>query len=164
MKICTPLYVSFDSVNMYWLRKAPLILVLKIFVCLFVCFRVMVLQVAIFAGVFLSLAGAFFGFWTVRKLVLTEDGSIDMSTSVFVSWSIRIIAAVLILQVIFTVSIKLYVFFLNQTENHPLTIIISCFQSSVDPLLAGGALISVIIISSSLKKISRLKFILRLYE
>lgn len=90
--------------------------------------------VAIFAGVFLSLAGAFFGFWTVRKLVLTEDGSIDMSTSVFVSWSIRIIAAVLIL------------------------------QSSVDPLLAGGALISVIIISSSLKKISRLKFILRLYE
>ncbi|RID59221.1 hypothetical protein BRARA_F02464 [Brassica rapa] len=90
--------------------------------------------VAIFAGVFLSLAGAFFGFWTVRKLVLTEDGSIDMSTSLFVSWSIRIIAAVLIL------------------------------QSSVDPLLAGGALISVILISSSLKKISRLKFILRLYE
>ncbi|WZZ43887.1 hypothetical protein YC2023_040146 [Brassica napus] len=90
--------------------------------------------VAIFAGVFLSLAGAFFGFWTVRKLVLTEDGSIDMSTSLFVSWSIRIIAAVLIL------------------------------QSSVDPLLAGGALISVILISASLKKISRLKFILRLYE
>ncbi|KAF8081994.1 hypothetical protein N665_0853s0007 [Sinapis alba] len=90
--------------------------------------------VAIFAGVFLSLAGAFFGFWTVRKLVLTEDGSIDMSTSLFVSWSIRIIAAVLIL------------------------------QSSVDPLLAGGALISVILISSSVKKITRLKFILRLYE
>ncbi|KAJ0241989.1 hypothetical protein HA466_0213270 [Hirschfeldia incana] len=90
--------------------------------------------VAIFAGVFLSLAGAFFGFWTVRKLVLTEDGSIDVSTSLFVSWSIRIIAAVLIL------------------------------QSSVDPLLAGGALICVIILSSSLKKISRLKFILRLYE
>lgn len=70
----------------------------------------------------------------MRKLVLTEDGSIDMSTSLFVSWSIRIIAAVLIL------------------------------QSSVDPLLAGGALISVILISASLKKISRLKFILRLYE
>lgn len=103
MKICTPLYVSFDSVSMCWLRKAPLILVVKIFVCLFVCFFVTVLQVAIFAGVFLSLAGALFGFWTVRKLVLTEDGSIDMSTSVFVSWSIRIIAAVLILQVIFTV-------------------------------------------------------------
>ncbi|KAL0677332.1 hypothetical protein Bca4012_005313 [Brassica carinata] len=88
--------------------------------------------VAIFAGVFLSLAGAFFGFWTVRKLVLTEDGSIDMSTSLFVSWSIRIIAAVLIL------------------------------QSSVDPLLAGGALISVILISASLKKISRLKIPLNL--
>ncbi|CAH8364054.1 unnamed protein product [Eruca vesicaria subsp. sativa] len=90
--------------------------------------------VAIFAGVFLSLAGAFFGFWTVRKLVLTEDGSIDVSTSLFVSWSIRIVAAVLIL------------------------------QSSVDPLLAVGALISVILISSSLKKITRLKFILRLFE
>ncbi|KAL0721573.1 hypothetical protein Bca4012_036172 [Brassica carinata] len=90
--------------------------------------------VAIFAGVFLSLAGAFFGFWTVRKLVLTEDGSIDMSTSLFVAWSIRIIASVLIL------------------------------QSSVDPLLAGGALISVILISSSLKKITRLKFLLHLYE
>ncbi|KAL0863202.1 hypothetical protein Bca101_042320 [Brassica carinata] len=88
--------------------------------------------VAIFAGVFLSLAGAFFGFWTVRKLVLTEDGSIDMSTSLFVAWSIRIIAAVLIL------------------------------QSSVDPLLAGGALISVILISSSLKKITRLKIPLNL--
>ncbi|KFK28444.1 hypothetical protein AALP_AA8G515400 [Arabis alpina] len=90
--------------------------------------------VAIFVGVFLSLAGAFFGFWTVRKLVLTEDGSIDISTSLFVSWSIRIVAAVLIL------------------------------QSSVDPLLAGGALITVILMSLSLKKIAGLKFLLRLYE
>ncbi|ESQ31254.1 hypothetical protein EUTSA_v10004091mg [Eutrema salsugineum] len=90
--------------------------------------------VAIFGGVFLSLAGAFFGFWTVRKLVLTDDGSIDTGTSLFVSWSIRIIAAVLIL------------------------------QSSVDPLLAGGALISLILMSSSLKKIIKLKFLLRLYE
>jgi hypothetical protein len=85
-------------------------------------------------GAFLSLGGAFFGFWTVRKLILTEDGSIDVSTSLFVSWSIRIMAAVLIL------------------------------QSSVDPLLAGGALISVILMSSTLKKITRLKFLLRLFE
>ncbi|CAH8280966.1 unnamed protein product [Arabidopsis lyrata] len=90
--------------------------------------------VAIFVGAFLSLGGAFFGFWTVRKLMLTEDGSIDVSTSLFVSWSIRIMAAVLIL------------------------------QSSVDPLLAGGALISVILMSSTLKKITRLKFLLLLYE
>jgi len=59
--------------------------------------------VAIFVGAFLSLGGAFFGFWTVRKLILTEDGSIDVSTSLFVSWSIRIMAAVLILQVSFSV-------------------------------------------------------------
>ncbi|CAE6261721.1 unnamed protein product [Arabidopsis arenosa] len=40
----------------------------------------------------------------------------------------------------------------------------SIFRSSVDPLLAGGALISVILMSSTLKKITRLKFLLRLYE
>ncbi|CAN8251466.1 unnamed protein product [Cochlearia groenlandica] len=90
--------------------------------------------VAIFVGMFLSLAGAFFGFWTVRKLVLTEDGSIDISTSLFVSWSIRILAAVLIL------------------------------QSSVDPLFAGGALIAVILISSIFKKIGKFKFVLRIFE
>ncbi|KAL1196467.1 hypothetical protein V5N11_023158 [Cardamine amara subsp. amara] len=90
--------------------------------------------VAIFVGAFLSLGGAFFGFWTVRKLILTEDGSIDISTSLFVAWSIRIMAAVLIL------------------------------QSSVDPLLAGGALIFVILMSSMLKKITRLKFLLRVFE
>nr|XP_023919477.1 nuclear envelope integral membrane protein 1 isoform X3 [Quercus suber]POF01617.1 nuclear envelope integral membrane protein 1 [Quercus suber] len=87
---------------------------------------------AIFLLAFLVLTGAWMGFWAVRKLVLTEDGSIDISTSNFVAWSIRILAAVMIL------------------------------QSSADPLLAAEALISGIMISSSLRRIFR--FIRRLYK
>lgn len=37
----------------------------------------------------------------IKELVLTEDGSIDTSTSLFVSWSTWILAAVLILKVLF---------------------------------------------------------------
>ncbi|XP_028774287.1 uncharacterized protein LOC114731318 isoform X1 [Neltuma alba] len=53
---------------------------------------------AIFLLAFVVLAGAWLGFWVVRKLVLTEDGSVDVNTSHFVAWSIRILAAVMILQ------------------------------------------------------------------
>ncbi|KAE8704855.1 CCCH-type zinc fingerfamily protein with RNA-binding domain [Hibiscus syriacus] len=55
---------------------------------------------AIFLLGFLVLAGAWLGFWVVRKLVLTEDGSIDISTSYFVACSIRIVAAIMMLQVV----------------------------------------------------------------
>ncbi|OAY73461.1 hypothetical protein ACMD2_23961 [Ananas comosus] len=44
------------------------------------------------------LAGAWFGFWGVRKLVLTEEGSVDSSVAYFVEWSIMILSAVMILQ------------------------------------------------------------------
>ncbi|KAI9074620.1 hypothetical protein K1719_043461 [Acacia pycnantha] len=53
---------------------------------------------AIFVLAFVVLAGAWLGFWVVHKLVLTEDGSVDISTSHFVAWSIRILAVVMILQ------------------------------------------------------------------
>ncbi|KAG4987722.1 hypothetical protein JHK85_030705 [Glycine max] len=43
-------------------------------------------------------AGAWLGFWVVHKLVLTEDGSVDISTAQFVAWAVRILAAVMILQ------------------------------------------------------------------
>jgi hypothetical protein len=59
------------------------------------------LQLAIFLLAFVVLTGAWMGFWIVRKLVLTEDGSIDISTSLFVAWSIRSLAAIMILQVSF---------------------------------------------------------------
>ncbi|XP_061338928.1 uncharacterized protein LOC133285679 [Gastrolobium bilobum] len=53
---------------------------------------------AIFLVTFVAIAGAWLGFWVVRKLVLTEDGSVDISTAQFVAWVIRILAAVMILQ------------------------------------------------------------------
>ncbi|KAG2719702.1 hypothetical protein I3760_02G002100 [Carya illinoinensis] len=88
----------------------------------------------IFLMAFVVLTGAWMGFWVVRKLVLTEDGSIDISTSHFVAWSIRILAAIMIL------------------------------QSSVDPLLAAEALIAGIIVSSLSRRICRLRFLRRLYK
>ncbi|KAI3423176.1 uncharacterized protein J3R85_011306 [Psidium guajava] len=89
---------------------------------------------AIFLLAFLVLTGAWLGFWVVRKLVLTEDGSVDVSTSHFVAWSIRVLAAVMIL------------------------------QCSLDPILALAALISGIATSYMIRRIGRLRFIRRLYR
>ncbi|XP_030474114.1 uncharacterized protein LOC115691573 [Syzygium oleosum] len=89
---------------------------------------------AIFLLAFLVLTGAWLGFWVVRKLVLTEDGSVDVSTSHFVAWSIRVLAAVMIL------------------------------QCSLDPILALEALILGIATSSMIRKIGRLRFFRRLYR
>ncbi|CAL5372724.1 unnamed protein product [Camellia sinensis] len=71
---------------------------------------------AMFLLVFLVLAGAWLGFWVVHKLVMTEDGLIDIGVSKFVAWSIWIIASVMIL------------------------------QSSVDPLLAAEALLCGVVV------------------
>ncbi|KAJ7944536.1 nuclear envelope integral membrane protein 1 isoform X1, partial [Quillaja saponaria] len=89
---------------------------------------------AIFLLAFIALTGAWLGFWVVRKLVLTEDGSVDISTSYFVAWAIRILAAVFIL------------------------------QSSIDPLLAIAAFSSGVAVSSVLKRFLRLRFLRRLYR
>ncbi|XP_059594625.1 uncharacterized protein LOC104878704 isoform X2 [Vitis vinifera] len=89
---------------------------------------------ATFLLIFVVVAGAWLGFWVVRKLVLTEDGSIDISTSHFVAWSIRSVAAVMIL------------------------------QSSLDPLLAAGALICGILVSGILRRVIRLRFFHHLYK
>ncbi|RWR77953.1 Transmembrane protein 194 [Cinnamomum micranthum f. kanehirae] len=85
--------------------------------------------VAIFLLVCLVLAGAWLGFWGVRKLVLTEDGSVDINIAQFVEWSIRIFAAAMIL------------------------------QSSVDSLLATVALLCGIIFSSITRRIGKSRFI-----
>ncbi|KAL8536134.1 hypothetical protein ACS0TY_011678 [Phlomoides rotata] len=71
----------------------------------------MILYLFILLLVALLIFGSWLGFWFVRKLLLTDDGSIDSGASHFVSWSIRIVASVLIL------------------------------QSSIDPLLAAEALV-----------------------
>ncbi|GMH14852.1 hypothetical protein Nepgr_016693 [Nepenthes gracilis] len=89
---------------------------------------------AIFLLLFVALAGAWLGFWAVRKLILTEDGSVDASVSLFVAWSIRTIAAVMIL------------------------------QCSLDPLLAATALIFAILVSSMLRRATRLRLLRRLYR
>ncbi|XP_062215274.1 uncharacterized protein LOC133915901 [Phragmites australis] len=52
----------------------------------------------IFLLVCVILAGAWFGYWGVRKLVLTEEGSVDAGVSYFVEWAILIVSAVMILQ------------------------------------------------------------------
>ncbi|CAL9191811.1 unnamed protein product [Musa hybrid cultivar] len=46
----------------------------------------------------LVLAGAWFGYWGVRKFVLTEEGSVDSSVAYFIEWATLILSAVLILQ------------------------------------------------------------------
>ncbi|KAL3583382.1 hypothetical protein D5086_014443 [Populus alba] len=89
---------------------------------------------AIFLLAFIAFAGAWMGFWAVRSFVLTEDGSVDISTSHFVAWSIRVLAVVLII------------------------------QSSLDPLLAAEALICGIIVSSILRRIIRWRFLRRMYK
>jgi hypothetical protein len=59
----------------------------------------MLLQLGVFLLVSVILAGAWFGYWGVRKLVLTEEGSVDAGVAYFVEWAILIISAVMILQV-----------------------------------------------------------------
>ncbi|VVA93850.1 unnamed protein product [Arabis nemorensis] len=81
----------------------------------------------------LNIPASWSGVWTVKKFLVTKDGSIDITATIFVSWSIRVFPVVLIL------------------------------QSSVDPLLAGGALITGILISSILKIIRRKLLLQRNY-
>eukprot|EP01018_Ginkgo_biloba_P009723 Gb_34412 [translate_table: standard] len=54
--------------------------------------------VAVFLLVGIVLAGAWLGYWGVRKFVLSEDGSVDIGTAQFVKWAIRIVAIITILQ------------------------------------------------------------------
>lgn len=65
-------------------------------------------QVSVFLLVGIALAGAALGYWIVRKFVLSEDGKIDAGIAQFVKWAMRIIATVLILQVL-----SIIFFFIN---------------------------------------------------
>ncbi|GAA0146981.1 hypothetical protein LIER_06795 [Lithospermum erythrorhizon] len=89
---------------------------------------------AIFLVVFLLIAGAWLGFWVVRKLVIKEDGKIDIGVAHFVDWSIRIVASVMII------------------------------QSSVDPLLAAEALACSIVVTSLLRRLLDPKLINYLFR
>ncbi|KAH7316256.1 hypothetical protein KP509_21G085500 [Ceratopteris richardii] len=54
--------------------------------------------VGIFILLAIGLMGAWLGYWGVRKMVLAEDGTIDVGTAQFVKWALRIIGSVMILQ------------------------------------------------------------------
>ncbi|ESQ28272.1 hypothetical protein EUTSA_v10018456mg [Eutrema salsugineum] len=54
--------------------------------------------VAILVLVGIAITGAAFGFWTVRKFVVSEDGGVDASVAQFVKWAMRSVAATFIFQ------------------------------------------------------------------
>ncbi|KAF5958397.1 hypothetical protein HYC85_005622 [Camellia sinensis] len=118
---CVQFLQRWESAKTYFLPPSNLLFSLSSFLAMFLL-------------VFLVLAGAWLGFWVVRKLVLTEDGLIDIGVSQFVAWSIRIIASVMIL------------------------------QSSVDPLLAAEALLCGVVVSLLFRRITRSRFIRHLYK
>ncbi|RAL46667.1 hypothetical protein DM860_004946 [Cuscuta australis] len=89
---------------------------------------------AIILLLFLAIAGAWLGFWVVRKLVLNDDGSIDIGVSHFIAWSIRIVASAMIL------------------------------QSTSDALLAAEALACGILVSSVMRKTLHPKFVRMIYK
>ncbi|KZV57023.1 hypothetical protein F511_08181 [Dorcoceras hygrometricum] len=126
------LYSCFAGVGTFFLRYVPRL------------FRSLLIEVGLsediydpvvlFLLVFVTIFGAWLGFWVVRKFVLTEDGSIDISVSRFVTWAIRVVSSVMIL------------------------------QSSVDPLLAAEALMCGIFISSVLKNLIQPKVVRHVYN
>lgn len=135
----------------------------------------LLLQLAIFLLLFLVIAGAWLGFWVVHKLVLAEDGSIDIGVSHFVAWSIRFIASALILQV----SIYMIILRIHLILQSSLTFCLSLsltrvqlgtdessfvLQSSVDPLLCAEAWIFGALISSILRRLCRPKYVLRFFK
>lgn len=88
--------------------------------------------VAVFVILGIVLAGAALGYWIVRRFVISkEDGSVDAGVAQFVKWAMRIIGTAFIL------------------------------QSSLDPLLAIGALISC---GAACKLFSALKWLHGWYE
>ncbi|XP_006303988.2 uncharacterized protein LOC17899981 [Capsella rubella] len=54
--------------------------------------------VAILVLVGIVITGAAFGFWTVRKFVVSKHGGVDASVAQFVKWAMRSVAATFILQ------------------------------------------------------------------
>ncbi|KZV40876.1 hypothetical protein F511_22815 [Dorcoceras hygrometricum] len=54
--------------------------------------------VLVFLAVGIVLAGAGFGYWLVRKFVVSEDGSVDVGVAQFVKWALRVIAVTFIFQ------------------------------------------------------------------
>ena len=43
--------------------------------------------------------GAGFGYWMVRRFILSKDGSVDAGIVQFVKWAMRVVATLFIMQV-----------------------------------------------------------------
>ncbi|XP_042437681.1 uncharacterized protein LOC122023574 isoform X1 [Zingiber officinale] len=54
--------------------------------------------VSVFIVVGIVLAGAALGYWTVRKFVLSDDGSVDAGIAQFVKWAMRLTGVIFVLQ------------------------------------------------------------------
>ncbi|KAL6637204.1 hypothetical protein ACP70R_024776 [Stipagrostis hirtigluma subsp. patula] len=54
--------------------------------------------VSIFLLVAIVLTGAGFGYWMVRRFILSKDGSVDAGIAQFVKWAMRIVAAFFVMQ------------------------------------------------------------------
>jgi hypothetical protein len=59
------------------------------------------LQVSIFLVVAVVLTGAGFGYWMVRRFIISKDGSVDAGIAQFVKWAMRVVAIFFITQVCF---------------------------------------------------------------
>jgi hypothetical protein len=47
------------------------------------------------------LTGAGFGYWMVRRFILSKDGSVDAGIAQFVKWAMRVVAICFVMQVWF---------------------------------------------------------------
>ncbi|XP_022856688.1 uncharacterized protein LOC111377797 isoform X1 [Olea europaea var. sylvestris] len=69
--------------------------------------------VAIFLLVGIILAGAGFGYWLVRKFVVSEDGTVDIGIAQSVKWGMRMIGVTFILQVGFQCTFMTWIMFIR---------------------------------------------------
>jgi cationic amino acid transporter 1 len=54
--------------------------------------------VSIFLLVAIVLSGAGFGYWMVRRFILSKDGSVDAGIAQFVKWAMRVVAIFFVMQ------------------------------------------------------------------
>jgi len=55
--------------------------------------------VSLFLMVSIVLTGAGFGYWMVRRFILSKDGSVDAGIAQFVKWAMRVVATFFVMQV-----------------------------------------------------------------
>jgi hypothetical protein len=68
------------------------------------------------------LTGAGFGYWMVRKFILSKDGSVDAGIAQFVKWAMRVVAAFFVMQVFILFSLNMLSILVNHLN------LIHCFE------------------------------------